>query len=292
MIRYQADKETRILYEDNPRTPEQYSRLFLKPPILPFAEAFGLPGTLARRFSTRRPATVGPRTALSQVVIRNTHSLRHTEKKSSDMSMGRSQTVHLGPRIQTLAPRRLDRIHMEQDLADVWTRDLLTYPGMSSRAESQIRASANTVMRRLSRATSNSFGKRSGSFTSRLEEAIDDESPESSPKLDYCRALVPVVESPRGPSIVTHDGFPEPKSRTTSKELKACIDAAKPENIAPVGADNDALQSSEKDKQPRHLRKRLNSSLSLIRTMSIEGMKAVFNYGQKDSPSPRRSVEL
>lgn len=63
---------------------------------------------------------------------------------------------------------------MEHALTEVWTRDLLPYPGMSpNRGEHLIRTSATSMMRKLSRATmANSFTKRSTSNAILLDDKV------------------------------------------------------------------------------------------------------------------------
>jgi hypothetical protein len=61
-------------------------------------------------------------------------------------------------------------------LEDVWTKDVLPFPGMSSRrVESQIRASANSMMRKLSMASiASNFSRRSPSFSSMSNTRSED----------------------------------------------------------------------------------------------------------------------
>lgn len=135
---------------------------------------FGLPGTLTHRISIQRAATVSPRTAACRVIIKNTHALKDycDSPNSASSSISRSQSLLSTNRVLILAPKRADRIRMEHALTDVWTRDLLPYPGMSSnRGEHLIRTSANSVMRKLSRASlATTFTKRSTSNASLVDE--------------------------------------------------------------------------------------------------------------------------
>lgn len=134
-------------------------------------KAFGKPGSFVRRMSVRRTATVGPMTDLNQVIIKNTQAVKETLENSSTASLPieRSQTVATPSHVQTLAPRRADRVRLEALLSDVWTKDSLPYPGMTARRTDPIRASANHVMRKFSMASiaSNfSTAKRNASYTS------------------------------------------------------------------------------------------------------------------------------
>ena len=133
-------------------------------------KAFGKPGSFVRRMSVHRTATVGPTTDLNQVIIKNTQSAKEALDNSSNTSLQipRSQSVATPSHVQTLAPRRADRVRLEGLLSDVWTKDLLPYPSMTPRRSDPLRASANHVIRKFSMAsiTSNfSSSKRSGSYT-------------------------------------------------------------------------------------------------------------------------------
>jgi hypothetical protein len=61
-------------------------------------------------------------------------------------------------------------------MEDVWTKDVLPFPGMSNRrVENQIRASANSVMRKLSMASiASNFSRRSPSFSSMSNTRSED----------------------------------------------------------------------------------------------------------------------
>lgn len=72
-------------------------------------------------------------------------------------------------RIPTLAPPRSERARIEALLNDVWSRDILPFPGMASRSKSEqlVRNSASSMMRKLSVASiASSFSRRPGSLTS------------------------------------------------------------------------------------------------------------------------------
>jgi hypothetical protein len=78
-----------------------------------------------------------------------------------------------------LAPSRAERVRLENLLSDVWTRDVIPFPGMAGRARSEhlVRASASSMMRKLSVASiASNFTKRSGSIAS-LHRAAEDDSP-------------------------------------------------------------------------------------------------------------------
>jgi hypothetical protein len=133
-------------------------------------------GTIARRISIHRATTVGPTSNLCQVIIKNTNAFKES---ASSASINRSQSLLTTNRIPVLAPPRSERIRLEVLLADVWTREILPFPGMTGRARSEhlVRASASSMMRKLSVASiASNFTKRSGSMASLHKTTEDDES--------------------------------------------------------------------------------------------------------------------
>ncbi|KAK8180952.1 hypothetical protein BC567DRAFT_241687 [Phyllosticta citribraziliensis] len=142
--------------------------------------SFGTPDSLTRKMALRRAATVGPKMHLQQVIIKNTQAQKRPDvsQSTSSLPVGRSQsTMTSNTLIPTLAPRRGERIRLETVIGDVWTKESIPYPGMGTRrAENPIRASANSVMRKLSMASiaSNFSSKRSGSYNSLSQLRKDD----------------------------------------------------------------------------------------------------------------------
>ncbi|KAH7035370.1 uncharacterized protein B0I36DRAFT_91699 [Microdochium trichocladiopsis] len=124
---------------------------------------FGKPGTIARRVSIQRATTVGSKSALCQVVLKNTTTIKDSSSQASGSTISRSQSLLTTSPRNTLAPAIAERVRLEVLLADVWSRETLPFPGMTSRSRSEhlVRNSASTVMRKLSVASiSSSFSKR------------------------------------------------------------------------------------------------------------------------------------
>ena len=197
-----AAKESHRQREDQAIALPLYSFLSLR--MKPLAQVFGLPGTLTRRLSIQRASTVSPRNVTCQVIIRNTNAWKdYRETQASPCSsLGRSQSHSTTNRVCILAPKRSERARMEHQLAGVWTRDLLPFPGMSgSRGENVILSSASSVIRKLSKASiSGQFSKRSASVSSVTSSQADsarsatqghevDEKPISRPRLYGSRSL-------------------------------------------------------------------------------------------------------
>lgn len=83
--------------------------------------------------------------------------------------MNRSQSLLTTNRILVLAPPRAERVRLENLLSDVWTREILPFPGMAGRTRSEhfVRASASSMIRKLSVASiAGNFTKRSASYVS------------------------------------------------------------------------------------------------------------------------------
>ncbi|KAK4116423.1 Dbl homology domain-containing protein [Canariomyces notabilis] len=129
-------------------------------------------GTAARKISMHRTITVGAKSPLCQVILKNT-TVREAAVSGNGSHINRSQSLYTtNSRIPVLAPSRAERARLEALLADVWTRDVLPFPGMTvrSRSEQLVRASASSVMRRLSSVSiTGRFAKRSSSFPSLLQ---------------------------------------------------------------------------------------------------------------------------
>lgn len=123
-------------------------------------------GTVARRISIHRATTVGPKSPLCQVVLKNTSASKETSSSHLRMGINRSQSLlTTNARIPVLAPSRSERSRLEGLLVDVWSRDILPFPGFTTRAKSEhlVRHSASSMMRKLSVASiTSSFGRRPG----------------------------------------------------------------------------------------------------------------------------------
>lgn len=179
------DVQTQAVAEGSSNVFELHSPLIAE--MRSVGKAFGKPGSFVRRMSVHRTATVGPTTDLNQVIIKNTQSAKEALDNSSNTSLQipRSQSVATPSHVQTLAPRRADRVRLETLLSDVWSKDLLPYPGMTPRRSDPLRASANHVIRKFSMAsiTSNfSSSKRSGSYTSIAQSRNKEDMGPSRPK--------------------------------------------------------------------------------------------------------------
>ncbi|KAI9870394.1 MAG: hypothetical protein M1830_004299 [Pleopsidium flavum] len=280
--------ENRDLDDGRTAPPEMCSTLKLD--LKSIGHIFGQPGTLARRISVQRAATVGPKTNISQVIIKNTHALRDNSISSlpASPSMNRSQSLLTTSRIPVLVPKRADRVRLEHALSDVWTRDILPYPGMGAvRGDHLIRASASSMMRKLSMASiTSSFTKRSSSHASLVLtkgndagkelEHVDEKNPDGSDSDLFegistdQKTVTPVPVRPIMPP-------PRTSSASGNKRLKGNRLLKNPKLPDPsfpgtneVPARTDAPADG---KPPSKTRTKWNSRLGLVKTFSSEGLR-------------------
>jgi hypothetical protein len=118
---------------------------------------------LTRRSSMRSLASlVNLRLQLEQVVIENTHSLCHHDEARQTHKGGKIERSHSVTKTDSstlLAPRREDRIKLERDISNIYTRDILPFPGMVN-AKDHL---GNSIIRKISFPTP--FSRRSSSIT-------------------------------------------------------------------------------------------------------------------------------
>ncbi|KKA19997.1 Rho guanyl nucleotide exchange factor [Rasamsonia emersonii CBS 393.64] len=88
---------------------------------------------LARRPSTRSMSTRSSvKRHLERVIIKKTHNPLHDEdvRQLHEGGIQRSRSVARENSPTVLAPLRQDRVRLERSIADIFTRDVLPYPGM------------------------------------------------------------------------------------------------------------------------------------------------------------------
>ncbi|KAM5437931.1 hypothetical protein McanMca71_002153 [Microsporum canis] len=105
------------------------------------------------------------------VRIKGTEAVpRLNQVPSPSASPSRSQTILVTPLV-TLTPSRQDRMRMERWLANIWTCDIIPYPGMPGRSEYFIRAQAGSFFRSLS--SRRPFSRRASSITTTTTQSIN-----------------------------------------------------------------------------------------------------------------------
>jgi hypothetical protein len=113
-----------------------------------------------------RASTIGHRLPICRVILRNTSAVNDGEGISSGSSgLHRSQsllTTRTKPPI--LAPPRSERARLENLLEDVWSRDILPFPGIGAGTRGGHLVRASSMMRRMSMASLAGSLRRSASL--------------------------------------------------------------------------------------------------------------------------------
>ncbi|MCJ1388541.1 hypothetical protein MMC18_001388 [Xylographa bjoerkii] len=283
-------REFQDSFDKPPISHAQFSLLNLE--LKSMGSILGQPGTLARRISIQRAQTVGPRTNVSQVFIKNTHALKDSIDSSTagNLVVSRSQSLLSTNRIPVLAPKRVDRMRMEHDVAKVWTKELLPYPGMGgNRGEHLFRTSASSMMRKFSRASlASGFTKRSASLGSLTTSKFGDlhESPTELEDEVYDSVTGAIISaelrglrSDNNRILDKIDSIGRgslrqviPPERTSSRNGVRSSKGSKEAKLSSEGDDRDRFAVTEE----KTLRNRWSSPISLIRTISTEKMKSIF----------------
>ena len=168
-------------------------------------------GTVARRVSIHRATTVGAKSPLCQVILKNTSTQKDMSSSISKRPLNRSKSLmtHTS-RAPVLAPSRGERTRLESLLSDVWSRNILPFPGITSRYKSEhlVRNSATTMMRKLSVANiTSSLGKRSMSVPNAAKanddtqshNVLDTSDVKNSDRSSCASVIDEVVDSNKGP---------------------------------------------------------------------------------------------
>lgn len=210
-LRERIVSETHDYVDGQSTTRELVSSLALD--IKSLGPVFGHSDNLVRRMSVHRAATLGAKTNLTQVIIKNTQAQKPLEPAPtfSPATMTRSQSFLSANSIPTLAPRKAERIRLENALEEVWTKDALPFPGMpNKKVENQIRASANSVMRKLSMASiASNFSRRSPSFSSTSNTRSEDSYRSGAQRVSHGNShAAPVSDHRPMPMIVNFHSAP------------------------------------------------------------------------------------
>lgn len=121
----------------------------------------------ARATSIHRVTTVGSKS--TQVILKNTAMYQRENKNpGEELSVNRSQSLLTTHRVPVLSPARHERTQLESTIADVWSRNILPFPGLP-RSNPSVR---EAMMRKFSVASiTSTLSKRSGSRKKRIRSA-------------------------------------------------------------------------------------------------------------------------
>lgn len=283
-----STKEGQQQAEDKIGLPPPYALLNMD--MKPLFQTFRQSEKIIRPLSLQRASTI-PRAASCQVIIKNTNAMKDSPIRNISPSdtVGRSHSLMASNRVPVLAPKRMERTRMEHQLADVWTRELLPYPGMGGqRGDNMIRNSASSMLKRLRGASlSSTFSKRSTSVSSladsrseHLQEfvsQIDDQTANRWPKLHGSKSLeVGLRRNNRtlaGSQVVHAPG----KSNSSVGTRLFRIKRAKKEITAPEATySDDKLRSSESG-SVETIKTRVIATTGILAAFSTEGIRSWFH---------------
>lgn len=262
--------ETHDFTEGQSTMQDMFSSLSLE--IRSLGPVFGHADSLVRRMSVHRAATLGAKTNTGQVIIKNTQAqkLPDAPPTFSPGVVSRSQSLMSNNQIPTLAPRRAERIRLETMLEEVWTKDMLPFPGMSSRkVENQIRASANSVMRKLSMASiASNFSRRSPSFSSMSNTRSEDSFGSRVHKMSHGN-LRPRSATDRRPAPTVVDFHTAPAAfLPTDFEIQDVRPSSRRRRLANRAVGNERSSDKATPARPKRVRRLSTHMMSLPRSES------------------------
>lgn len=244
--------------------------LSLSLPIKSMGTVFGKPGTVARRLSIHRATTIGPRSPLCQIIVKNTSALKDTSNSNASAAVYRSQSLLMTNRVPVLAPARTERIRLETLLSDVWSRDVLPWPGLTHRARSEhlVRASASSMIRKLSVASiASNFSKRSTSQAS--TPAIDDDAGILA-SMTFAKSTNRAIQEESGSSQASED--PSKSVSLTEDDTKS-LRNDKVSIVAMDGVHSDKLDSDRSRSKSRETSDTGSTPVSSIRRLATLKLK-------------------
>lgn len=230
---------------------------------------FGHVDSLVRRMSVHRAATLGAKPSMSQVIIKNTQAqkLPDSPPTFSPGVVSRSQSHMSSNHVPTLAPRRAERIRLEALIEDVWTKDTLPFPGMSNRkVENQIRASANSVMRKLSMVSiASNFSRRSPSFSSMSNTRSEDSFGSRVHKASQSNLRArPATDRRPAPAVVDFHTAPA-AFLPTDFEIQEARPTSRRRQLANRAADNERSSDKNVQAKPKRVRRLSTHIMTLPR---------------------------
>lgn len=193
--------------------PEPRTHFFLSLNLVPLEPLPDQAPSLARRPSINSLAASRSKSDLQEVYIRKTNYPNSTEEagfQADGQQLGRTKSVQSNRAPAVLAPRRQDRIRLERFISDVYTRDVLPFPGMIL-AKGDILSRTGSLIRRISFHTG--FNRRSSSFSTTCARSIGADT--GSIEEEYRRGKNEVFDNNgRGTSLVEFESDAEKKTST------------------------------------------------------------------------------
>ncbi|OXV09890.1 hypothetical protein Egran_02346 [Elaphomyces granulatus] len=247
--------------------------------LSPLDRVHGPSALLTRRSSLRSEAPpMSLKLQLEQVIIKKTHLPFHDEevRQIHDGEIERSRSLVMASSPTILAPRRQDRVKLERHIADIYTRDVLPYPGMVLAKGDYLYRSPGSLMRKISFRTP--FSRRSTTGTTKSASAgsdtkEEDGMPESSKDAEEtfvpAEALLQLTEEPADsePSEPILDGSletPRLAQTVAFRSVRRRVAVARSDFLSRSMSDR-STAGSEKAASPR---KRWNPSMALMNALT------------------------
>ena len=242
---------------------------------------FGQPGTLSRQMAMQRAATVDRRKNGCQVIIKNTHSVKEGQDtpKLQSTSVHRSHSLLSANRTPVFAPERAERVRLEHVLEDVWTRDMLPFPGMiTNRGGAFIRASKNSVMRKLSKAsTASPSSKRSVSYTSTVNPVVDGDGDEDQHVTQHVLEEYMHPENDKPPTLRSElEEFPVDSSHDESNAQNVSLRKVTFEAARSRGSSGATMVANDNEVEDIDHASRIRKPKTLLKAFSAEGIRTWF----------------
>lgn len=241
--------------------------------LKPLGTMVGQPNNPTRRSSIHGSLTMTMCPEIVHLIVKGTRAPPHPGQvpKPEEPVVTRSQSLMITDRTAILAPKRQERVRIERSLSDIWTRDVLPYPGMSlGKGDHLIRASAGSLMTRLSLHTP--FSRRSSSLattvTMKSVETVCDI------KDDYGWEEKDPVEIRLSSNGIEHKDDDE--DTTTSPATASPVTptangtrrSKKKRDYAVIEESSDGTVNVVKQERNHYLRKRWSASMILLKTFS------------------------
>lgn len=245
--------------------------------LKPLGTMVGQSNNPARRSSIHGSLTMTMCPEVIHLVIRGTKSPPNPNEPSrpEEPGVSRTQSLMITDQTAILAPKRQDRIRIERSLADIWTKDVLPYPGMTQgKGENTIRTSAGSLMRRLS--LHPAFSRRSSSLATTVtlrsvDTVCDIKADEGWEEKDGIEILLPPDGMEQKDDMEDGAGSSWSTSPTTTTTTSSTGRSGKKQRVYDVVEEFSEKSGTAVEVKPQrhhYLRKRWSASMLLLKTFS------------------------
>ena len=270
-LRKEADISS---YRNSEAVPDMRKYFMTTLELKPLGTMVGQPNNPTRRSSVHGSLTMTMCSEIVHLIIKGTQAPAHPCQgpNAEEPAVSRSQSLMITDRTAILSPKRQERIRLERSLVDVWTRDILPYPGMTlGKGDHLIRTSAGSLMRRLSLHTP--FTRRSSSLAATvtvksIETGYDIKDEDGWEEKEPMEIILPLdglehkdgTEDETVPPCSTLPVTPPPPNGVRQRKTKGAH--------AGIEELSDAAISAAKSERGNYLTKRWSASMILLKTFS------------------------